>query len=234
MEDVRLRQQFGEGAPLGRLAARQAAGAVEGDVRLRVQRVALEDDELRVDAAPPQRLGRRPRDAGGVDGTEDDAQRPAVSARTGRAEGGVVGPVFVGAGFVGVAREGEAVEAALAAEAVFAGERRKAGLAVKAVFAGERWKAGPAAEAVFAAEAVRAEARGQAALNAEAVLRLAPVERMAHARPEPDTDTSHLRGYGACARAPGGWGFGMVVNEGPSLRRPTRAGRSSATPFDPA
>ena len=32
----------------------------------------------------------------------------------------------------------------------------------------------------------------------------------------------------------GGGGFGTVVNRGPSIRRPTRAGRSSATPFAPA
>ncbi len=40
-----------ERAPLGRLAAREAAAAVERDVGLRVQRVALEDDEPGVDAA---------------------------------------------------------------------------------------------------------------------------------------------------------------------------------------
>jgi hypothetical protein len=38
--------------------------------------VALEDDELRVDASSPQRLHVRPRDAGGVDGAVNDAKRP--------------------------------------------------------------------------------------------------------------------------------------------------------------
>ena len=63
-------------APLGRLAAREAAGAVERDVGLGVQRVALEDDEPRVDAAAPERLRGRPRDAGRVDRAERDAERP--------------------------------------------------------------------------------------------------------------------------------------------------------------
>ena len=75
MEDVRLRQQAGERPPLRRLAAREAAGAVERDVGLGVEGVALEHDEPGVDAAAPERLGRRPRNAGRVDGAEDDAQR---------------------------------------------------------------------------------------------------------------------------------------------------------------
>ena len=60
MEDVGLRQQPREGTPLGRLAAGEAAGAVERDVGLGMQRVALEDDEPRVDAAAPERLARSP------------------------------------------------------------------------------------------------------------------------------------------------------------------------------
>ena len=79
VEDVRLREQPRERAPLGRLAAREAAGAVERDVGFGVQRVALEDDEPCVDAAAPERLGRRPRDAGRVDRAEGDPQRAAVA-----------------------------------------------------------------------------------------------------------------------------------------------------------
>ena len=65
MEDVGLRQQPREGAPLRRLAAGEAAGAVERDVGLGMECVALEDDEPRVDAAAPEGLrpsptGRRP------------------------------------------------------------------------------------------------------------------------------------------------------------------------------
>ena len=40
-----------------------------------MERVAVEDDELRVDAAPPERLHVRPRHAGRVDRAVDDAQR---------------------------------------------------------------------------------------------------------------------------------------------------------------
>ena len=79
VEDVRLRQQAGEGSPLGRLAAGEAAGAVERDVGLGVEGVALEHDEPRVDAAAPERLGGRPRHAGRVDRAEDDPQRAVVA-----------------------------------------------------------------------------------------------------------------------------------------------------------
>ena len=72
VEDVRLRQQAGERSPLGRLAAREATGAVEADVGLRVECVALEHDEPRVDAATPERLGGRPRHPCRVDRAEDD------------------------------------------------------------------------------------------------------------------------------------------------------------------
>src|SRR5581483_4202198 len=48
----------------------------------RVEPVALEDDEPRVDAAPAQRLHVRPRDAGRVHRTVDDAQRAAAGSRS--------------------------------------------------------------------------------------------------------------------------------------------------------
>ena len=65
MEDVGLREQIRERTPLGRLAAREAAGTVERDVRLGVQRVALEHDEPArrrhgAAAPPPSSTGRRP------------------------------------------------------------------------------------------------------------------------------------------------------------------------------
>ena len=69
MEDVGLRRQAGEGAPLGQLPPGEATGALQGDVRLRVELVALEDDELRVDALAPQRLDVLPRNTSRVDGT---------------------------------------------------------------------------------------------------------------------------------------------------------------------
>ncbi len=90
VEDVGLREQLRERAPLGRLAAREAARAVERDVGLGVERVALEDDEPRVDAAAPERLGGRPRDAGRVDRAERDAERPALASRAGVAAHGAV------------------------------------------------------------------------------------------------------------------------------------------------
>src|SRR5207247_7601935 len=50
VEDVGARKEAGERAPLGELAAREAAGAVERPVRVWVEAAALEDDEARVDA----------------------------------------------------------------------------------------------------------------------------------------------------------------------------------------
>ena len=40
-----------------------------------------------------------------------------------------------------------------------------------------------------------------------------PVERLMQNWHDPGTDTSHLSHYRACARAPGGWGFGMVATK---------------------
>ena len=75
MEDVGLREELRKRAPLGRLAANEASRAPEGDVGLRVERVALEDHEPRVDAAAAERFRDGPRHARGVDGAEGDAQR---------------------------------------------------------------------------------------------------------------------------------------------------------------
>ena len=92
---------FASARHCARLAAREAAGAVERDVGLGVQRVALEDDEPCVDAAAPERLGRRPRDAGRVDRAERDAQRPAggvLRAGVGARRAGVAGALRAGVG----------------------------------------------------------------------------------------------------------------------------------------
>ena len=94
VEDVGLRREAREGAPLGRLAAHEAARAVERDVGLGVEGVALEDDESRVDAATAERLRERPRHARRVDGAEGDAQRPLrllAPARPGRSVVGATG-----------------------------------------------------------------------------------------------------------------------------------------------
>ena len=72
MEDVGPGEQLGEGAGLDELPADEAVAPVERPVRLGVERVALEDDEPRVDALPPERLHVLPRDAGGVDGAVGD------------------------------------------------------------------------------------------------------------------------------------------------------------------
>src|SRR5579862_2584403 len=69
VEDVGPGREPCERAPLRRLPAEQPAAALQVDVRLGMQAVAVEDDELRVDAACAQRLHVRPRDAGRVDGT---------------------------------------------------------------------------------------------------------------------------------------------------------------------
>ena len=97
-------KQLRERAPLRRLAAREAAGAVERDVGLGMQRVALEDDEPCVDPSAPERLRRRPRDAGRVDRAEGDAQRAtagSLGADVRRALWlGVGGALWLGAGRV--------------------------------------------------------------------------------------------------------------------------------------
>ena len=78
VEDVRLRREPGERAPLRQLPSSETAAAPEVDVGLRVQPVAVEDDEPRVDAASPERLDVRPRDAGGVDGAVRDAHEATL------------------------------------------------------------------------------------------------------------------------------------------------------------
>jgi hypothetical protein len=55
---------------------REAAVALERHVRLGMELVAVEDDELRVDPAPTQRLDVRPRHAGRVHRAVDDAKSP--------------------------------------------------------------------------------------------------------------------------------------------------------------
>ncbi len=90
MEDIRLRQQPDERTPLRELPAQEAALAVERPVRLGVQAIALEDDELRVDAAAAQREDVLPRHAGRVHRAVDDPQhaRPSpVLAPPGRSTG---------------------------------------------------------------------------------------------------------------------------------------------------
>ena len=61
-------------APAARTSGSRAL-AVERPVRLGVELVAVEDDELRVDAARAQRLDVRPRHARRVDRAVDDAER---------------------------------------------------------------------------------------------------------------------------------------------------------------
>ena len=78
-----LREQLRERAPLRRAAAARSRRAGRGPVGLGVELVALEDDELRVDALPPQRLHVLPRHARGVDGAVDDR---AAAASRGRIE----------------------------------------------------------------------------------------------------------------------------------------------------
>src|SRR5205085_761714 len=68
MEDVRLTGEARERPPLRQLAACEPAAARQVDVGLGMEAVAVEDNEAGVDAASPQRLHVRPRDAGGVDG----------------------------------------------------------------------------------------------------------------------------------------------------------------------
>ena len=89
VEDVGLREQAGERAPLDRLAPDEAARAVEVDVGLGVERVALEDDEPGIDPATAKGLGDRPRHARRVDRAEGDAEGTvAAGAAQGRSVGG--------------------------------------------------------------------------------------------------------------------------------------------------
>jgi len=62
-----------ERARLHELPREESVGPVQIEVRLRMQAVAVEDDEPRVDAALAQRLYVRPGNAGGVDGAVGDA-----------------------------------------------------------------------------------------------------------------------------------------------------------------
>ena len=68
-----MRCELREGPQLRRLLSQQTAVAVEVDIGLGMELVAVEDDELSVDTARAQCLDVRPRDAGGVDGTVRDA-----------------------------------------------------------------------------------------------------------------------------------------------------------------
>ena len=73
VEDVRRPREVREGSQLRRLLAGEPTRPLEVDVGFRVQPVAVEDDELRFDAACAQRLDVRPRDPCGVDGAVGDA-----------------------------------------------------------------------------------------------------------------------------------------------------------------
>ena len=74
MKDVGRREEPEQRSPLGELAADQAAAPLERPIRLRVELVTVEDDELRVDPPTPERLDVRPWNAGGVHGAVDDSQ----------------------------------------------------------------------------------------------------------------------------------------------------------------
>ena len=63
MEDVGPRREPRERARLEELPREEAVRPVQVEVGLRVQPVAVEDDEPGVDAAAPERLDVRPRDA---------------------------------------------------------------------------------------------------------------------------------------------------------------------------
>src|SRR5260370_30152177 len=56
VEDVVARQELQERAPLRRLLTGESALALERDVRLRMKRVPVEDEQVGLDAAAPQRL----------------------------------------------------------------------------------------------------------------------------------------------------------------------------------
>ena len=75
VEQVGAGEQLRERLPLRELAPHEPALEVERPVGLGVQRVAVEDDELRVDPAAAERLDVRPRHARRVDGAVDDAER---------------------------------------------------------------------------------------------------------------------------------------------------------------
>ena len=77
VEQVGARQELGEHLPLRQLAADEPALELERAVGLGVERVAVEDDERRVDAPLPERLDVRPRHACRVDGAVDDAEGAA-------------------------------------------------------------------------------------------------------------------------------------------------------------
>ena len=87
VEQVGCRQELAEHLPLRHLSAEQASVELERPVGLRVQRVAVEDDELRVDPAAAERLHVRPRHTRRVDRAVDDAERAASH----RAPGSVPG-----------------------------------------------------------------------------------------------------------------------------------------------
>ena len=78
VEQVGRGEQLREGLPLCELPPDEAALEVERPVGLGVERVPVEDDELRVDTAPAKRLHVRPRDTRGVDRAVDDAKRAVV------------------------------------------------------------------------------------------------------------------------------------------------------------
>ena len=75
VEQVGAREKLGERLPLRQLAPGEPSFEVERAVGLGMQRVAVEDDQLRVDPAAAERLHVRPRHARRVDGAVDDAER---------------------------------------------------------------------------------------------------------------------------------------------------------------
>ncbi len=74
VEDVSARQQPEERRPLNCLPPPEAGRAVERAVRLRMQLLALDDDQLRVDALAPECLHVRPRDPRHVQRGMNDSQ----------------------------------------------------------------------------------------------------------------------------------------------------------------
>src|SRR4029079_7183150 len=80
MEDVRLREEARKRPELCELPARETSRAVERDVRLRVELVALEEDAPCRAGAGAEPLRDRPRNARRVDGAEGDAKRAVVPA----------------------------------------------------------------------------------------------------------------------------------------------------------
>ncbi len=92
VEEVGRGEQLRERLPLRELPPDEAALEVERAVGLGVERVPVEDDELRVDPASAQGLYVRPRDARGVDGAVDDAER---SVHVGEPRGSSMGEPLV-------------------------------------------------------------------------------------------------------------------------------------------